>query len=132
ILLITSGLLSCIITLVFGIAFSIITGVFLTAFGELVENSEISKNTLLSIERKLEAKASTVANTSYTAGIAQPPIATAQPSTTQQSTAKPVETKQSREQDEMSQMWKCPNCNNFNFANSNECMNCHTKVKFTS
>ncbi|MEE1125436.1 MAG: Ran-binding zinc finger domain-containing protein [Acutalibacteraceae bacterium] len=27
-------------------------------------------------------------------------------------------------------MWKCPNCNNFNFANSNECMNCHTKVKF--
>lgn len=28
-------------------------------------------------------------------------------------------------------MWKCPNCNNFNFANSNECMNCHTKVKFS-
>ena len=34
-----------------------------------------------------------------------------------------------KEEPKEPQMWKCPQCGNFNFDTSNVCMNCHTKFE---
>ena len=135
---------------------SVVTGIVYLGIGEAVEdsrtaveylnlmkhekdNAEIKKllketnATLISVNAKL-SMLNTSANTSTNnyngisnnlqsnTTIAVEPIV----NTTISKIEKPQESQKSQEP----QMWKCPKCNNFNFANSNECMNCHTKVKF--
>ena len=135
------------ISLIVGIISSIISGIFVEGFGELVENSETTKSSVRFIERRIEDLSSDLKKQStYTAPYSSETQSTAVNNTvsnystgdivaqqaqqnntfaSQQNNAMPA-----KEQEEISQMWKCPNCNNFNFATSNECMNCHTKVKF--
>ncbi len=131
------------VCLIVGIISSVVLGTFITGFGELVENSQKTasdvsvvkmdstdtKKIVMEINATLkgmkynnsatQTQATTTKQLSTNEIIAQQAIA-------MQKTDEAVKEKKSQE----SQMWKCPKCNNFNFANSNECMNCHTKVKF--
>lgn len=119
------------VCLIVGIIGSVVLGTFITGFGELVENSQkavsdISVEKMDSTDTKkmvMEINA-TLKDMKYNNSTTQTQATTANQVSTNELIA------QQAEATKASQMWKCPNCNNFNFANSNECMNCHTKVKF--
>lgn len=121
--------------LVVGILVSVIMGIFITGFGDLVENSEITKNSLLNIERRIEcstadskiknnvsAQSQSQAYTNSVQSFSQTDVV----NTTAQKLEQTMDVVD-KQKEEMSQMWKCSNCGNFNLANTNECMNCHTK-----
>lgn len=131
----------CLIVGVFG---SIMISVLITGFGELVENSEITLTHLSNIERRMECDVlnsnekstctapcsseiqsiavSDIASNLSADNVVAQQIQKNNVFESQQNNAKTI-----KEQEEINQMWKCPSCANFNFGNTNECVNCHTK-----
>lgn len=117
------------VCLIVGIISSVVLGTFITGFGELVENSQKAVSDISVVKMDSTDTKKMVMEINATLKDMKH-----NNNTTQATTAKQVSTNdliaQQAEATKASQMWKCPKCNNFNFANSNECMNCHTKVNF--
>lgn len=130
------------VCLIVGIISSVVLGTFIIGFGELVENSQKTASDVSVVKmdstdtKKMVMEINAILkDMKYNNSATQTQATTtnqvstneliAQQAIDMQKTAETVKEKKSQGP----QMWKCPNCNNFNFANSNECMNCHTKVK---
>lgn len=124
--------------LIVGIISSIILGIFIIGFGELVENSQTTVSYLSQIKdinndtKKIVAEINSmqksvvtttntyINNSSEATGLSTNELIAQQAKVHETNEATPKEAP-------AEQMWKCPKCNNFNLANTTECMNCHTK-----
>lgn len=109
--------------LIVGIISSIILGIFIIGFGELVENSQKAVSYLSIIKD---------ASTNPTNKNSENHKTESSPSSAIIEKLEDSTNNEVNSNTNTTKMWKCPKCGNTNFANSDECMNCHTKVKFKS
>lgn len=119
------------ITLIVGIFGSVVSGLVLIGFGELIESNNRINYKMDNIINKIdEIKRETMTVAKRPIQI-QIPQASQSPQENQPSQEAQAfsQSQISKEEPKEPQMWKCPQCGNFNFDTSNICMNCHTKFE---